>query len=389
MKNLSNYQKLHKHTRLQKKRDPVKYLSRELKYENDIVIADDNKHLKRDESYDRQKKSITHDYKKFLDKKLTIIRKNTINLDKSPIMIYFGKIFEKIEEFRYKEGEVGFDIHEDNVYHIEKINILIHLHGKEFEDDPELKGKQKDQIYNIHKKEEEKLLEVYFDHDHPPSFPIARGLNINEELAEKIENIWKEYKTTLKNSFPDFEFSAKRDPTDLSLILNKVYSPILLGSILGLLIGISGMREVLFSTNHYISNLVEGILVISKAAVPFLYISVGVQFLTMPKMDLNMVLTKKHIILSLIQRYVILPGLGLLWVYLWKTYYGGLIETSRVFRISLFIPFCVPSSANISMLVNLIGYFREESSVLLFIQNLSMLVGLTILYMIYFIVIGL
>lgn len=362
------------------------YSPKQLNYDSDIVVSDDNKHLKRNKKLERRKKQFAREYKNFLDYELKVIKKNTFNLDKSPIMIYYAKLFEKIEEFRYKEGEAGFDVNEDNLYHIEKINILIHLHGKEFKDDPELNGKNKQEIYNFCEQKEKSLLDVFFDHNYPPSFPIARGLNLTVEDVRHVNSIWEEYVNILKKAFPDFELNVEKEPTDILLIINKIYSPILLGSILGLVVGISGMREVLFSYNHYISNLVEGIAVISKAAVPFLLISVGVQFLAMRKIDLNVTLSKKHIIVSLIHRYVIVPAIGFLWVYLWMNFYGGVARESKVFRMCIFIPFCLPCSANICMIVNLIGYFQDETSVILLIQNIAMLVGLTILYMIYFVI---
>lgn len=379
-------QKLTRHQEETKKeKQKNDYFKKINKYETDLI---EHKYLKKNDSNEFKKNLITDDYKNFLNHKLGIIRKNTINLESNPVMIYFGKLFEKIEEFRFNPNETGFDIHEDKIYHIEKISILIHLHGKEFKDDPDLKEKKSEQIYQMKEKEENKLLQIYFDHEHPPYFPIARGLNLTEENLEKIKSIWGDFDFILKENFKDFSLAIKKEPADFTLVLNKVYSPILLGSILGLVIGLSGMRDILFSSNHYIQNLVEGILVISKAAVPFLYISVGVQFLTMQKINLNITLSKKHIIISLIHRYLIIPAIGLLWVYIWTNYYGGVVKESKVFRISLFIPFCVPCSANISMLVNLIGYFKEETSVILLVQNLSMLIGLTILYLVYFIVIG-
>lgn len=380
---LNRYKETH-----MKQKEILKTFNKVKKYEADLMIHDEHKNLKKDRSYELKKQLLTNDYKNFLNHKLKIIRKNTINIERNPIIIYYEKLFEKIEEFRFNPKEIGFDLHEDNIYHIEKMTILMHLHGKELKDDPELKEKKDHEIYEMKEIEEKKLLEIYFDHEHPPSFPIARGLNLNEDKIEQIKQIWEGYNHTLKQNFKDFELVIKKEPADFTLVLNKIYSPILLGSILGLVIGLSGMRDILFSSNHYIQNFQEGILVISKAAVPFLYISVGVQFLTMQKIDLNMTLSKKHIIISLIHRYIIMPGIGLIWVYIWANYYGGMVKDSKVFRIAIFIPFCVPSSANISMIVNLIGYFKEETSVILLVHNLSMLVGLTILYLIYFIVIG-
>ncbi len=358
-----------------------------VKYDNEFILNGENVYLQKNASLENKKKLITNDYKNYLNHKLNVIRQNSVNLEKDPIMIYFEKLFDKIEEMRYKPDEKGFDLQEDTSYHIEKITILIHLHGKEFEDYPDLKGKTAGQIDYIIDKEK-KLLELYFDHEHPPCFPIARGVNLGDDKIKKINNIWKDYNQIINENYKDFKLNFKNDISGYTLVLNKMYSPILLGGILGLAIGLSGMREILFGKNHYISNLLEGIYIVSKAAVPFFYIQVGVQFLTMKKLDLNLTLSKTHIYFSLVYRYLIIPGLGLVWIYIMSNFYGGIVKESKVIRITMFFPFCLPCAPSISMLVNLVGYFREETAALLIVQNFSMLVGLTVLYLVYFIVIG-
>ncbi len=225
-------------------------------------------------------------------------------------------------------------------------------------------------------------------HDIPPKFPIVKGIEINRDNLLQVEEIWKDYLVDIKKLNNEFELHSNQMAADISLIINKIHSPAVTGTILGLLIGVSGMRDVLFSSNHYISNLVEGILVLTKATVPFLYVSVGISFVTVKGLNLGIPVNKKHIIISFIVRFIIMPGVGLLWTWIWATFYGGIIRESRVFRISLFIPFCVPSSANMVVIVNIIKYFVEEANIILVYQNISLLIILTILYVIYFVAIG-
>jgi predicted permease len=225
-------------------------------------------------------------------------------------------------------------------------------------------------------------------HDIPPKFPIARGIEVNRININEINAIWDDYILAIKKLNNEFELHTCLMKADLALIINKIHSPAVVGTILGLIIGISGMREVLFSSNHYITNLVEGILVLTRATVPFLYLSVGISFVTIRGFSLDLPVSKKHMLVGMIIRFIIVPGCGLLWTYLWTEFYGGIIKQSRVFRISLFIPFCVPSSANLVIITNLLKYFVAESNLLLVGQNITLLVTLTILYLIYFVVIG-
>jgi len=225
-------------------------------------------------------------------------------------------------------------------------------------------------------------------HDIPPKFPIVRGIEINRDNLPDVEEIWRDYLIAIKNLNSDFELHSNQMVADVNLIINKIHSPAVTGTILGLLIGVAGMREVLFSPNHYITNIVEGILVLTKATVPFLYVSVGISFITVKGFNLGIPVNKKHIIASFIVRFIIIPGVGLLWTWIWTNFYGGIIKESRVFRISLFIPFCVPSSANMVVIVNIIKYFVEEANLILVWQNVSLLITLTILYVVYFVAIG-
>ncbi len=225
-------------------------------------------------------------------------------------------------------------------------------------------------------------------HDIPPKFPFARGIEVNRINIKDIDIIWADYLISIKKLNYEFELHSNLMNADIFLIINKIHSPAVVGTILGLVIGISGMRNILFSTNHYITNLVEGILVFTRATVPFLYVSVGVSFVTIRGFSLDLAVSKKHMLLGIIIRFIIVPGFGLLWTWIWTEFYGGSIKESKVFRISIFIPFCVPSSANLVIITNLLKYFIAESNLLLVGQNITLLVSLTILYLIYFVAVG-
>jgi hypothetical protein len=238
----------------------------------------------------------------------------------------------------------------------------------------------------LFEEEENKILKHL--RESPPKFPIVKYIELDSKNIEEVDAEWIEYERCIKNVNQNFVLQSKHFPFSISFIINKVMSPPIIGCFMGLLIGMSGMRDILFSPNHYIANLVEGIYVVTKTTVPFLYTALGISMLSIKNLNFNNTpLSKKYIIVSFIIRFLILPGIGLVYVYLWKTYYGGIVAESKVFRISMFIPFCLPASATAVVVVNIVDFFREESGLILFCHNISMMVTLTILYLVYFVVI--
>ncbi len=188
---------------------------------------------------------------------------------------------------------------------------------------------------------------------------------------------------------PHFKMITLEVPVSVKIILSKIHSPPVIGCFLGLLIGMSGLREVLFSTNHYISNIIDCIQIITKATVPFLYVNLGISILAIKNLNpLNTPLDKRYIILSFIHRNIVIPSIGLFYIYLWKTYYGGMVLASKVFRISMFMPFCLPCSTVVSVVCNLVKYFQEESGFILFAHTITMFFNLTVLYLIYAVIEG-
>jgi len=247
---------------------------------------------------------------------------------------------------------------------------------------------------NINEKKQPEFYSLKLDiisqlSDVPNKFPIAKGVLINKKNIDKIKTIWNEdYLIWINKYIPNFELKKYEYSVDLFMILNKLCSPPVVASISGILLGLSNLRSIMYSNNHYISNLMEGFLIVSKVSVPFLYISTGISFVANPGFSLNIIVTKFHVILGMIHRFVIMPVIGFGWVYVWTKYYGGILAESKVIRIAIFIPFCVPSGNNIIMLVNVMKYYINESAALMIMQNISMIVTLTLLYVFYFILIG-
>jgi hypothetical protein len=229
------------------------------------------------------------------------------------------------------------------------------------------------------------LKEVF---DLPPKFPTVRCILLDNKKVELIDSEWTSYEGLVKQTIKDFKLERIESKFDIYVILKYMYIPAIVGGILGLLVGLSSMRNILFSVNHYITNIVDGIYLITKSAIPIMYIPVGMGLVSAKALTMNVPITNKYVYLSMLMRFAIMPSIGYIYVWLWKEYYGGIIATSLVFRITLFIPFCVPSTANMVVMVNMIRYFIEESSYILFTHNVVLFMFLPILYMIYFIIVG-
>jgi hypothetical protein len=222
----------------------------------------------------------------------------------------------------------------------------------------------------------------------PPKFPIVRCVQVNKINLAIVEEEWKKYEELIKKVLPNFKLTSPQTAFSMQIVLKFLFIPAIVGCIIGLFVGLSHMRDILFSTNHYITNLVDGIYILTRATVPIMYVPIGVGFVSTKGLTMQLPISKKYILISFIVRFVIIPGIGYIYVYLWYTYYGGAIATSKVLRITMFIPFCVPSTANLVVMTNIVRFFMEETAFILLIHNAFLIISLPTLYMIYFIIVG-
>jgi len=223
-----------------------------------------------------------------------------------------------------------------------------------------------------------------------PKFPIVKYMQITRESLPLIELEWILFEKAAIKIDPQFKLKSVEVSISFKIIMNKLQCPPIIACFLGLLIGMSGMREILFSDNHYITNMVNALYLTHKSLVVFLYIASGISMIQGVKgFDLSSTpITKKYLAISFVNRYVLLPGIGIIYVYFWKTYYGGIVATSKVFRAAMFFPFCMPCSATVAVVANLVKYFVEETGIILFAHNATIALTLTILYLISYVVIG-
>ena len=197
----------------------------------------------------------------------------------------------------------------------------------------------------------------------------------------------------MKQANPDFEVKFDVVKVDIMVLLKSLISPPNTAFFLGLTLALSKVREIIFGDNIYFQNIVDGFKLITGNLTPFLFLVIGVACLPKPKEEIKEIrhslLSKLHVALLFIVRFLIIPAIGIFAIWLWKKIYGKECVSSPVFRLVLFFPWCLPSSTTFAVLVSMSGYFFEEYGLLIMLQNFACVILLTLENMIYFLIIGL
>lgn len=226
----------------------------------------------------------------------------------------------------------------------------------------------------------------------PPEYPICVTIHMTNKEANLIDKQFNEWEKKLKESNPDFKIEFNVVKVDVMVLLKSLISPPNTAFFLGLTLAMSKVREIIFGGNIYFDNIVDGLKLITGNLTPFLFLVIGVACLPKPKSEIHEIrhslLSKLHVALIFIIRFLIIPALGIVAVWLWKKIYGKECITSPVFRLVLFFPWCLPSSTTFAVLVNMSGYFFEEYGLLIMLQNFACVVLLTFENLIYFVLIG-
>ena len=74
---------------------------------------------------------------------------------------------------------------------------------------------------------------------------------------------------------------------------------------------------------------------------------------------------------------------------MWREYYGGMIKSSVAYRLIMFSNWCLPSPPNMTLIINILKFFSDEFGYLIFISTIACIIGLTLLHLIYFVIVGL
>ena len=232
----------------------------------------------------------------------------------------------------------------------------------------------------------------------PPIFPINLNIKITENNQKEIDKEFEIWLNEQKKLDPNFNVKMSNVKIDFFSLLKLLNAPPTNSFYLGLILGLSFIREIIFNSNNiFWFNFIDGINTISNTFSPFLFLVIGVACLpkNKPKKEKSnnnnkkpFLINKTHVVLIFLVRFVIIPIFGILAVWFWKEIYEKEIKTSVVFRLILFFPWCLPSSTTFAVVVNMTGYFFEEYGYLVMLQNFSCIVTLTLLNMIYFLIIG-
>jgi len=217
---------------------------------------------------------------------------------------------------------------------------------------------------------------------------VVEGICVTDERLNKINNDFQELKgfcdiNSLKLDFEDVEFTI-----NFLHILKKMISPPIIGCILGIILGVSNMTNVLYSTNFYITNIVNVVTISYKAYVPLLFLSSGIIMIYGKGVDLNSAFNKYNLYITIALRAVIMPLLGLAFIYLLKVNYGHVVLNDRLVRFAMYMPWILPASPNFTIIVNLLQYYKEELGYVLIWHNALIFIYMTLALWIYFLTIG-
>ena len=153
---------------------------------------------------------------------------------------------------------------------------------------------------------------------------------------------------------------------------------------------ISKTRLIVFNSESlYWNNIIDGLNIIINNYTPLMIGLMGSLCKNANTDTTYLIASKEHVIVILLIKFLFLPFLGFGYIYIWKEYYGGIVKESLAYRLSMFSNWCLPSPANMTLLINLVNFFGDEFGYLILITTLFCIIGLTILHLIYFILVGL
>ena len=324
----------------------------------DEVITTNKLKVKKVNQKQRSKSNDFINYSKRVEfyEKLKIFNKKNIMLEKAKVVInlYYSYLFDFILKNLNDFNEQNNDTKINNNFEKEKVFIISKINSNDY-----------------------------------PSFNICDSLKIGRNEKPIFDVAWQEFEKLQVELDIKSNFNFVPQEVNAMLIIKKVFNPPVIGCIIGLFFGISGLRDVFFSNNHYIKNVYNICNMAAKAFVPLLLTNVGNSLIKSPKFSPILVLTKFQIIYSFIFTFIIIPFVGMGMIKFWEVVYGGIIKTSKTFKFSMFISMALPLSPNFLIVISVLnGYYISEFSYLLGKQTLSLIFTETLILLIYFVIIN-
>lgn len=217
-----------------------------------------------------------------------------------------------------------------------------------------------------------------------PVFNIRKKTDISREEENIINEIWINMQ---KHPLASKCFSDKSIEKNsfLKEVLIHLFNPPIIGCLLGLFFGFSGLRNILFSHNHYIYNMFKVLKIFYKCYVPLFAAMLGNNMLS-PNFAIDTTLKKRHVAASFIIYFFISAGLGI-GISILSRLISSEINNSKVLMFMIFLPYSlIIDSTMASLLFMVKGFYMGEYLNLFKYQMGSFFILQTAIYVIYFII---
>lgn len=250
-----------------------------------------------------------------------------------------------------------------------------------------INSKKKEKIIQDLKKEFGDIIKLTNDHS-VPQFLVIKSIYFSNKDIEKLDQVWIDYKTKMEKMGIIVKLNVPFESISATAIINRIVNPPVLGCLLGIAVGISGLRDTLFNPNHYLQNVFSAITYGSKPMITMLMAMVGYNLLNVPKYDKHFTLTKRQLVFIFLVCFILYPAIGLGVTAFLKYVLGGIFAKSRVFLFLIYLPFFLPVTPTYTLVVNLTDkYYFEEYNYTLARQLLFMIFSCTFLVVVYFVLI--
>lgn len=173
-----------------------------------------------------------------------------------------------------------------------------------------------------------------------------------------IDDLFEDFRARYQNKVENYIEPAK---VTVSQMLKKLFNPSIVCVFLGMIIGLSGMKNYLISNYHYLTNLTDVVFVTSLNLPAFVLIPCGLLATRIPTILKMIKLPINQQLISFLMSYVFFPVIGIAVVSLWRACFPQVVEESIVLRFNLYIPFCVPLGGYyIELIEETNNYYAEE-----------------------------
>ena len=290
---------------------------------------------------------------------------------------YIGKeksFEEKFENFE-KDNELPDDNEKSNIEYYEKAFKIV---------DDNLIPEKKDE-YN--KKKEKILSDLKL---FPQKLPYTRSVKVNKDVYNYLKENWNNVESRLISIDKNYKFKPEVTTLSLSFYLNKAIAPPIMSIIIGIIMVVSKTRLILFNKESlYWLNITDGLTILINTYTPLLFCLLGSLCKNANTDNSFLITSKQHVIVILTIKFILLPFIGMFYIYMWREYYGGMIKSSVAYRLIMFSNWCLPSPPNMTLIINILKFFSDEFGYLIFISTIACIIGLTLLHLIYFVIVGL